>query len=105
MTGYESKKAAAQDKMTVPDDAPSATYKEIMDSMNTLRQGTSIQTQVYKEMKNKKLYFDPPQRPWVGLTYQERRELWDGAIKYLPSDARIHGFAKDIEAKLKEKNT
>jgi hypothetical protein len=26
-------------------------------------------------MKNKKLYFDPPQRPWVGLTDEERDEI------------------------------
>jgi hypothetical protein len=130
MTGYESKKAAAQAKVNPPGgpakvvdamaaairagddyhaplgiygyakqqptDAPSATYQEIADSMNMLRQGTPIQTQVYKEMKNKKLYFGPPQRTWVGLTDEEREEI---ALE-LPIDA-----VRITEAKLKEKNT
>ena len=43
----------------------------------------------------------PPQRTWVGLTYEEAKEIY----------TRIHGYdsskriAEAIEAKLKEKNT
>jgi hypothetical protein len=50
-------------------------------------------------------YIPEPKREWVGLTYQERCELWDEVVKYSPSEVRIHDFAKDIETKLKEKNT
>ena len=51
------------------------------------------------------LYTTPPQRTWVGLTDEEIAEIEDGYIV----DYRIPAgcgwnFAKDIEAKLKEKN-
>jgi hypothetical protein len=46
-----------------------------------------------------------PQRPWVGLTEDEPMQIWDGIIKYAPSEMRIKDFARAIEAKLKEKNT
>jgi len=44
-----------------------------------------------------KLYTTPPQRPWVGLTDEERDEILDS---YLTAEGR----ARAIEAKLKEKN-
>jgi hypothetical protein len=43
----------------------------------------------------------PQQRTWVGLTDEERVELWN---QYKP----LHGiseFIRSVEAKLKEKNT
>ena len=43
------------------------------------------------------------ERPWVGLTDEEPMQIWDGIIKYAPSEMRIKDFAKAIEAKLKEK--
>ena len=45
------------------------------------------------------------QRTWAGLTDDEPMQIWDGIIKYAPSEMRIKDFAKAIEAKLKEKNT
>jgi hypothetical protein len=42
----------------------------------------------------------PPQRTWVGLTYEEQRELY----KKHEMDGWGH-FYNAIEAKLKEKNT
>ena len=51
------------------------------------------------------LYATPPQRPWVGLAQDEQMQIWDGIIKYAPSEMRIKDFAQAIEAKLKEKNT
>jgi hypothetical protein len=48
------------------------------------------------------LYTTPQERPWVGLTDEERESIANATI-------RIHGqewaYATAIEAKLKEKNT
>ena len=51
---------------------------------------------------NEPLYTHP--KEWQGLTYQERTELWNESVKYSPSDVRMHDFAKDVEANLKQKN-
>ena len=40
-----------------------------------------------------------PQRIWVGLTYEERRAVWDSCERQTPTT-----YVKAIEAKLKEKN-
>jgi hypothetical protein len=45
-----------------------------------------------------------PQREWVGLTYEERREICD---KFENDNGQINAgisYARAIEAKLKEKN-
>jgi predicted Fe-S protein YdhL (DUF1289 family) len=39
-------------------------------------------------------------RPWVGLTDDERKEVWWSCEQHTPTT-----FAQAIEAKLKEKNT
>ena len=44
------------------------------------------------------------EREWVGLTDEERVALW-GIRSDGPSNSEIRGFARAIEAKLKEKNT
>ena len=41
-----------------------------------------------------------PEREWVGLTEDERKEVWWSLEAQTPTT-----FAKAIEAKLKEKNT
>jgi hypothetical protein len=41
-----------------------------------------------------------PQRTWVGLTDEERQEIWWSCEQQTPTT-----FVKAIEAKLKEKNT
>lgn len=51
------------------------------------------------------LYTAPPKREWVGLTDEERNKLRKGVLKlgdWLYDDGK---FMKDIEDKLKEKNT
>ena len=52
------------------------------------------------------VYRQSPQRPWVELEGEEIRLLWEEATK--PEDrstmTMVTSFAKDIEAKLKEKN-
>jgi hypothetical protein len=46
------------------------------------------------------LYTTPPQRTWVGLTDEERKEIWWSCEQQTPTT-----FVKAIEAKLREKNT
>jgi hypothetical protein len=48
------------------------------------------------------LYKDPQQRPWVGLTDEERSELWWNTDM---NDMPEHDYGKAIEDKLKKKNT
>ena len=47
------------------------------------------------------LYTTPPQRTWVGLTDEEVKHEWEVWRANIP---RYAGFAKGIEAKLKERN-
>ena len=47
-------------------------------------------------------YTESPQRQWVGLTDEEVKHEWEVWRANLP---RYVGFAKGIEAKLKEKNS
>ena len=47
-------------------------------------------------------FYTRPQRTWVGLTDDDRFELW---LKTESEDVDRYSFAKAIEAKLKEKNT
>ena len=45
-------------------------------------------------------------RPWVGLTEEERKEIWNvGEKKDQALRALLIQAIRDIEAKLKEKNT
>ena len=46
-------------------------------------------------------YTSPPQRPWVGLTDEEKADLFEGTAPYYNET----DYADAIEAKLKEKNT
>jgi hypothetical protein len=91
MTGYQSKKAAAQDKMAhmtfeqrcrVSEQClPDAPYRVML-------------TKLHNEMLAALV-----QRPWVGLTDEQ---ISDIAINNPPM---VHEFARAIEAKLKERNT
>jgi hypothetical protein len=45
------------------------------------------------------LYTTPPQRTWVGLTDEEIEKVWDSGVRAFPL------LARELEAKLKEKNT
>ena len=61
--------------------------------------------QLWREEAYKQAGHPLPEREWVGLTEDEPMQIWDGIIKYAPSEMRIKDFAQAIEAKLKEKNT
>ena len=53
-----------------------------------------------KNFANRIVELDRQQRPWVGLTDEERRAVWDSCERQTPTT-----YVKAIEAKLKEKNT
>jgi hypothetical protein len=46
-----------------------------------------------------------PQRPWVGLTFEERNGIWRKEIGWGDPSHNDEDLMKAIEAKLKEKNT
>jgi hypothetical protein len=78
------------------------TYKEVADTMNALWNGTLKQVQIATELANTKLYTTPPaaQRQWVGLTAEEKRQIFEredyqGWLDYINA----------IEAALRSKNT
>jgi hypothetical protein len=48
------------------------------------------------------LYTEPPKREWVGLAWEEIRDIW--IANYHDTDA-TDAFAYAIEAKLRERNT
>jgi hypothetical protein len=48
------------------------------------------------------LYTAPPKREWVGLAWEEIRDIW--IANYHDTDA-TDAFAYAIEAKLRERNT
>jgi hypothetical protein len=83
MTGYQSKKAAALDKL---DDDDTQVYK---DDGNALL--IAYQSGYYDGKK-------AAQRPWIGLTDEELAEL-------SASGLALWSLWRAIEAKLKEKNT
>jgi hypothetical protein len=58
-------------------------------------------TLVWKLPIGTKLYTRPPRREWRGLTDDEISALFPLPLR---SDYKPYGFARAIEAKLKEKN-
>jgi hypothetical protein len=94
MTGYQSKKAAAQAKLM--QDAFDAWW----DSNHNLNE-------INPCMKDSFEYWawegwhaalaQPPQRPWVGLTHEEHMKIMTGSMT---TSSRMAA----VEAKLKEKN-
>ena len=98
MTGYESKRAMAQDKLAQPaQETKSVTYKEVADTMNALRKGNFSQKAAAEEVGKLKLYTAPTQRPLVGLTDADWKEIED-----MP-DTFDQGVAWCL-ARLKERN-
>ena len=75
MTGYESQRAAARDKLA----QEPVTWAGVDFDINTT----------------------PPQRPWVGLTAEEILDLFDATNVY---GSKWIEFAREIEQLLKEKN-
>jgi hypothetical protein len=116
MTGYKSKRAAAQaktiDKVNWVDHETNGVAQPAQEPVAWITpdgEGFRIR---FSPPTNEvplgwdALYTTPPQRPWVGLEGEEIRYLWEEATKPDRSTmTMVTSFAKDIEAKLKEKNT
>jgi len=102
MTGYQSKKKAAQDKLAQPEQEPVGTlnisrYKGHLvnhdfDYFGELPDGTySVYTAAAQ-----------PQRPWVGLTDEDIEDIFQIAAG---ADEETHiRFARAIESALRSKN-
>ena len=109
MTGYQSKKAAAQAKVEGPihvvcqcDKCKAQPAQEPVGTVQRIN-GITIGYLEIKQPVGTKLYTTPPQRTWVGLTPEDLKPICDEwRIVY---GAWMIDFARDIEAKLKEKNT
>ena len=65
MTGYQSKKAAAQDKLAQTKQEPVALVID----------GVLVKSAL-PEKYTGHLYTTPPQRTWVGLTEDEYNDIW-----------------------------
>jgi len=113
MTGYQSKRAAAQDKLAQPAQEPVAWSDEHLQFLNFLY-GAGEFDGVWFDQKHPKengefwwrkhlrrLFDAPPQRPWVGLT---KENMPDGENPMFDHEYFIAGmvFAAKI---LEEKNT
>jgi hypothetical protein len=97
MTGYKSKKAAAQDKM-----AQNA-FDEWWDSNHNLNEINPCMTDSFEYWAWEGWYAalaQPAQRPWVGLTDDEIYK-----IAFALEGEHWRKITDAIEAKLKEKNT
>jgi len=87
MTGYQSKKAAARDKLAQPAQELEAWANSVWEARATHGIGENTVP----------LYITPQQRPWVGLTDEDWKEIED-----MP-DVFDQGVAWCL-ARLKEKN-
>lgn len=93
MTGYESKRAAAQDKLAQPVQEPVAWYHNdfgVVELSRIPRAGWKLLT-------------TPPQRPWVGLTDEDMKKSWYD-MENIMGWYSFQEVARAIEAKLKERN-
>ena len=88
MTGYQSKRAAALDKLALPE----GKFAKFTDG---------IWREVTDGSAGVPLYTTPPQREWVGLKPEEILDLFDVNNVY---GSKWVEFARAIEAKLKERN-
>jgi hypothetical protein len=103
MTGYESKKAMALDKLAQPAQEPVAWMNPSWIDPDT----RGWQSDSFESIPIEgwlPLYTTPPQRPWVGLTDEEIKSLPSWWPSYEDAPALVQ-LVKDVEAKLKEKNT
>ena len=123
MTGYESKRAAARDKL---DDDDTQVYqteltkllmesydKGVADALEETKAAPPQLLAHIKFLEDELLtviadgYYSPlhhptTARPWVGLTAEEILDLFDATNLY---GSKWIEFARAVEAKLKEKNT
>jgi hypothetical protein len=117
MTGFDSKRRAAQDKLDDDADTLLIVYQRgFADGKKAAQpeqEPVKLNEPVISAWILREVYFDedgeplmhrsPPaaQRPWVGLTDDEAKKIYS-CIHGYDSDKRI---ARAVEAKLKESNT
>ena len=114
MTGYQSKRAAAQDKLAQPETVAKpyayeygrcnadGTYSVVIEKGDLVQTMPAVYNYVrpqnaHKDWPIKELFDAPPQRPWVGLTDDELANL-------SASGLALWQLWRAIEAKLKDKN-
>ena len=107
MTGFNSKRQAAQDKMELADAYASAVAA-------TPNMPTPIERKLAVERIERarnaleaaleQQQAEPPQRKWVGLTDEEIREVNAQVSRIPPIDYTTFTYARAVETKLKEKN-
>ena len=101
MTGYQSKKAAARDKMAQPAQEP---WRE---SASDYERGFIDGMQKQAQSSVDKAVNRMAQRPWVGLTDESITQVIDlmpNGINGWMSDWDLYEFARAVLAKSKEKN-
>jgi len=99
MTGYQSKKAAALDKLVVTD-----IDGHVVRDVRKPKKAAALNGYIKKIedlIQERDTWKAAAQRPWVGLTDAEKSELWEISRAALP---RYATYASLIEAKLKERN-
>ena len=103
MTGYQSKKAAARDKLAQPAQEPVAWIQKDMqcddfdpDSVTCEKPARAADGWEWIP-----LYTTPPQRPWVGLTDKEVDQFhnWKDCTWF------TNELVRHVEATLRSKNT
>ena len=105
MTGYESKRAAAQDKLAQESVVERAWFT--IDELNAWADKKLAENPHWvmpaEEPERKEALAQPPQRPWVDLTDDEIEDLFQSAAG---ADEETHiRFARAIENALRSKNT
>ena len=109
MTGYQSKKVMAQDKLAQPEQEPHSWYSKQVDEWmtnKTRKEHERLNSYTHKVGKfDLALYTTPPQRPWVRLTDEEIDAIYEQHHnQYGECESPNFGYERAIEAKLKEKN-
>ena len=106
MTGYESKRAAAQDKLTQPAAPEIWMFQHDETGRVTCILNDGINTpELFLEMNPRYALIGLPnslKRPWVDVQDEEIKRLW---IQYRAALPRYLCFAKALLAKTKEENT
>ena len=105
MTGYQSKRAAAQDKLTVDREQLKQWLEALkdIDALHHSQEPESVDAQkAIADMAQ--ALAQPEQRPWVGLTDDDIKEIV-GPYGDMPIKGYTRKLFDQIEAKLKEMNT
>ena len=106
MTGYQSKKKAAQDKLAQPAQEPVAVYQFRSPQCADWYDGIPDHHDGHGPYEVRTLYTAPPQRTWVGLTDEEFSDcLVEGDPCEALAEPEAWAVMREVAAKLKEKNT